>query len=156
MRLSCRPASKECEDETRIADVTSKRILKEPMRKRKRRTLKLPAFVIAALKAHRDAMAKEPHHSPFCFVTKTGNHISKSNLTRQVFRPILKVAKLARVKFHALRHSHASALPHEGASIKAVSQRLGHPTVELTLRVYFHLLPDADDSLAGLTDKLFS
>jgi integrase len=57
------------------------------------------------------------------------------------------------VKFHALRNSHASALLHEGASIKAVSQRLGHSTVELTLRVYFHLLPDADDSLA---DKLFS
>ncbi len=44
----------------------------------------------------------------------------------------------------------------KGAPVKAVSQRLGHSTVELTLRVYFHLLPDADDSLAGMTDKLFS
>jgi len=139
-----------------LADVKSKFILKEPKSKRSRRTLKLPTFVIAALKAHRDAMAKESHNSPFCFVTKAGTHISKSNLTRQVFRPILKAAKLARVKFHALRHSHASALLHEGASIKAVSQRLGHSTVELTLRVYFHLLPDADDSLAGMTDKLFA
>jgi integrase len=110
-------------------------------------------FVFPAL---REQLAKEPHHSPFCFVTKTGNHISKSNLTRQVFRPFLKPAKLARVKFHALRHSHLSALPHEGASIKAVGQRLGHSTVELTLRVYLHLLPNADDSLAGMTDKLFT
>ncbi len=38
----------------------------------------------------------------------------------------------------------------------SVSQRLGHSTVELTLRGYFHLLPDADDSLAGMTDELFS
>ena len=68
----------------------------------------------------------------------------------------VKTAKLARVKFHALRYSHASALLQDGASIKAVSQRLGHSTVELTLRVYFHWLPDADDSLAGMTDKLFS
>ena len=49
------------------------------------------------------------------------------------------------MKFHALRYSHASALLHEGASINAVSQRLGHSTVELTLRVSFHLLPDADE-----------
>ncbi len=139
-----------------LADVKSKFILKEPKSKRSRRTIKLPAFVLEALAAHRKAMAKESHRSPFCFVTKTGNHINKSNLTRQVLRPILKVAKLARVKFHALRHSHASALLQDGASIKAVSQRLGHSTVELTLRVYFHLLPDADDSLAGMTDKLFS
>jgi integrase len=128
---------------------------KEPKSKQSRRTIKLPDFVITALKAHKKAMTKEGHHSPFCFTTKTGKHISKSNLTRQVFRVILKAAKLPRVKFHALRHSHASMLLHDGASIKAVSQRLGHSTVELTLRVYFHLLPDADDSLAGMTEKLF-
>ena len=100
-------------------------------------------------------MEKEGHGSPFCFVTKNGKHIGKSNLTRQVFHQILKTAKLKHVKFHALRHSHASALLQEGASIKAVSQRLGHSTVELTLRVYFHLLPDADESLAGMTEELF-
>lgn len=139
-----------------LAEVQSKFILKEPKSKRSRRTIKLPAFVIEALREHQKAMEKEGHGSPFCFVTKNGSHIGKSNLTRQVFHPILKTAKLKHVKFHALRHSHASALLQEGASIKAVSQRLGHSTVELTLRVYFHLLPDADDSLAGMTDKLFT
>jgi len=54
------------------------------------------------------------------------------------------------------RHCHASALLDVGAPIKAVSQGLGHSTVELTLRVYFHVLPDAGDSLAGMTDKLIS
>ena len=98
----------------------------------------------------------EMYGSEFCFVTKANTHIGRSNLVRQVFHPILKVAKLPRVKFHALRHSHASALLQEGASIKAVSQRLGHSTVELTLRVYFHLLLDADDSLAEITNKLMS
>lgn len=138
-----------------LAEVKAKFILKEPKSKRSRRTLKVPAFVTAALHAHRTAMQKEGHGSEFCFVTKTGRNIGKSNLTRQVFRPILKSAGLRQVKFHALRHSHASALLQDGASIKAVSQRLGHSTVELTLRVYFHLLPDADEALAGRADRLF-
>lgn len=138
-----------------LAEVKAKFILKEPKSKRSRRTLKVPAFVIVALHAHRSAMQKEGHGSEFCFVTKTGKNIGKSNLTRQVFRPILKAAGLRQTKFHALRHSHASALLQDGASIKAVSQRLGHSTVELTLRVYFHLLPDADEALAGRADRLF-
>ena len=139
-----------------LAEVKSVFILKEPKRKRSRRTFKLPAFVVESLKEHQAAMAKKSHGSAFCFVTKNGNHIGKSSLTRQVFKPILKAAKLPQVKFHSLRHSHASALLQDGTSIKAVSQRLGHSTVELTLRVYFHLLPDADESLAALTDKLFA
>lgn len=138
-----------------LAEVKAKFILKEPKSKRSRRTLKVPAFVIAALHAHRAAMQKEGHGSEFCFVTKTGRNIGKSDPTRQVFRPTPKAAELRLVKFHALRHSHASALPQDGASIKAVSQRLGHSTVELTLRVYFHLPPDADEALACRADRLF-
>jgi integrase len=131
-------------------------VLKEPKSQRSRRTIRLPAFVLDALNAHRQAMLKERHGSPFVFTTKTGKHISKSNLTRQVFRPILARAGLSQVKFHSLRHSHASALLRDGASIKAVSQRLGHSTVELTLRVYCHLLSDADGALAGQAERLFS
>lgn len=139
-----------------LAQVRGKFYLKEPKSKRSRRTIRLPAFAMNALREHRQMMAVEGHNSPYVFTTKNGSFIGKSNVIRQVFRPILKSAKLPQVKFHALRHTHASALLRDGASIKAVSQRLGHSTVELTLRVYFHLLPDADDSLAGQAEKLFS
>jgi integrase len=129
-------------------------ILKEPKSKQSRRTLKLPELVLSSLRDHRSKMEAEGHGSEFCFVTKLGTHIGKSNLTRQVFHPALKVAKLPKIKFHALRHSSASMLLNNGASIKAVSRRLGHSSVELTLRVYSHLLPDADDVLAAQVDKL--
>jgi len=56
---------------------------------------------------------------------------------------------LPQEKSHALLHIHVSALHQDGASIKAVIQRLGHSTVDLTLRAYFHCLPDADEALAG-------
>lgn len=99
-------------------------------------------------------MQKEGLNSPFVFMTKKGTHITKTNLTRQVFRPALKAAKLKQIRFHDLRHSHASMLLNAGASIKAVSHRLGHSSVELTLRTYTHCLPDADDTLAAQTNGL--
>ncbi len=137
-----------------LAEVKGEFILKEPKSKRSRRTVKLPACVVQALRNHRTAMEKEGHGSPFVFVTKKGTHITKTNLTRQVLRPALRKAGLKRVRFHDLRHSHASMLLNAGASIKAVSHRLGHSSVELTLRTYTHCLPDADDTLAAQTNGL--
>src|SRR5262249_36361956 len=46
------------------------------------------------------------------------------------------------VRFHDLRHTHASGLIADNCSIKAVSRRLGHADVTITLRVYAHLMPD--------------
>jgi integrase len=48
---------------------------------------------------------------------------------------------------HDLRHTHASLLLRGSGSLKAVSRRLGHSDVAFTLRVYVHLLPDADEQL---------
>lgn len=46
---------------------------------------------------------------------------------------------------HALRHFYASVLIDAGASIKAVSEYLGHSDPGLTLRVYAHLMPDSQE-----------
>jgi integrase len=59
------------------------------------------------------------------------------------------------IRFHDLRHTHASALVASGSSIKAVSRRLGHADVSITLRVYAHLMPDDDEKLACQTGALF-
>jgi integrase len=155
-----------------LAQVKGKFILKEPKSKRSRRVIKLPAFVLDALHQHRQKMLIEENISKPVFCTKTGQYLGKSNLIRQVFKPIIKNANekalgeakktqssptlLPDIRFHDLRHTHASILLAHGESIKAVSQRLGHSTVELTLRVYYHLLPGADDALADRLQKLLA
>lgn len=131
-------------------------VLKEPKSRQSKRTIKLPAFAVDALREHRARAAAEGHGSPFVFTTRTGQFIGRSNLTRQVFRPALRAAGLPQIRVHDLRHTHASALLNGGASIKAVSHRLGHSSVELTLRVYAHVLPDADETLAGQAEALFA
>jgi len=44
------------------------------------------------------------------------------------------------VRFHDLRHTHASQLHNAGVPVKVVSERLGHATASITLDVYSHLL----------------
>jgi integrase-like protein len=52
------------------------------------------------------------------------------------------------VTFHALRHTHASQLIHEGVDIVTISKRLGHVKPDITLRIYAHMF-EKDDSKAA-------
>ena len=54
------------------------------------------------------------------------------------FRTILKNAKLPSVHFHALRHIFASNCIKLGFDVKALSEILGHSSVEITLNRYVH------------------
>jgi Phage integrase family len=47
----------------------------------------------------------------------------------------------ATLRFYDLRHTAASLLIREGASIKAVQKQLGHATASITLDAYGHLFP---------------
>lgn len=42
-------------------------------------------------------------------------------------------------KFHTLRHTHATSLLEKGATIKFVSERLGHSSATVTLKTYAHV-----------------
>jgi integrase len=50
--------------------------------------------------------------------------------------------------FHALRHSHASALIAAGLDVGAVSHRIGHASPAITLTVYAHLFQSKDAAAA--------
>lgn len=54
------------------------------------------------------------------------------------FRTILKNAKLPSVHFHALRHIFATNCIKLGFDVKALSEILGHSSVEITLNRYVH------------------
>jgi integrase len=55
---------------------------------------------------------------------------------------------------HDLRHTCASLLIREGASIKAVQHHLGHKSASITLDRYGHLFPEELDHLADRLDRL--
>lgn len=131
--------------------------LEPPKSNKSRRTIDLPRIALEALNEHRQKMLKEGRDVKAgpVFPTKTGNFITKSNLIRQIHKPLLVRANLVVSKFHALRHTHASTLLARGRSIKAVSERLGHSSPELTLRVYSHLLPGDGKETARILDQMY-
>lgn len=155
-----------------LAQLRGQFVLKEPKSKRSRRSVALPRFALDALRDHRAAMLKEGNIAAPVFCTRTGQFIGKSNLIGQVFKPAVRRANAAAaskaeaagvtpevlpdIRFHDLRHTHATTLLSKGHSLKAVSQRLGHANVELTLRVYAHVLPTDDQKLADSLDKMLA
>lgn len=64
-----------------------------------------------------------------------------------------KEANVKRIRIHDFRHSHASYLISQGINIVAVSRRLGHADVNMTLHTYTHLLKDKEDEIVQLLDK---
>ena len=65
----------------------------------------------------------------------------------------IKKANVKRIRIHDFRHSHATILISEGCNIVAVSKRLGHSDIEMTLKVYTHLLPRNEDEIIDKLEK---
>jgi integrase len=59
----------------------------------------------------------------------------------QLFDRHLARTDIPRIRFHDLRHTHASLLVAAGTSIKVVSERLGHAHPGFTMATYQHLIP---------------
>lgn len=57
------------------------------------------------------------------------------------------------ITFHDLRHQSASIMLNEREDVRVVSQRLGHSTINTTLNIYSHLLPNAQESAAAALDR---
>jgi integrase len=68
------------------------------------------------------------------------------------FVALIRRVDVPTVRFHDLRHTHATQLLREGVHPKVVSERLGHATVGITLDVYSHVLPGMQAEAASRTD----
>ena len=58
------------------------------------------------------------------------------------------------IPLHGLRHTYATLALSSGVNPRIVSARLGHATVALTLDVYSHVLPQADQEAADRIAEL--
>ena len=57
------------------------------------------------------------------------------------FAAFIRRSGLKHIRFHDLRHSHATQLLLQGVHPKIVSERLGHSNIGITLDTYSHVLP---------------
>lgn len=75
------------------------------------------------------------------------------NTIDKVFQYGIAQADLPQIRIHDLRHSHATYLICNGANIVAVSKRLGHSSIDITLETYTHLLKDTENQLISIIEK---
>ncbi|MCM3787891.1 site-specific integrase [Domibacillus indicus] len=88
--------------------------------------------------------------------TRKGKPINPRNLLR-TFNNLISKANLSQVRFHDLRHTHASLMLQQGENIKLISERLGHSSVKITLDTYSHVLPNMQQEASNrLANKLFN
>jgi integrase len=87
----------------------------------------------------------------FVCALEDGAPIRPNTLTIYWVRLLAKTT-LPRVRFHDLRHAHATHLLASGVHPKVASERLGHSKVGITLDLYSHVLPGMQADAAALVD----
>ncbi|SDH62067.1 Phage integrase family protein [Aneurinibacillus thermoaerophilus] len=58
------------------------------------------------------------------------------------FKKLLQKANVPPIRFHDLRHTHATIMLKLGEHPKIVSERLGHSSIQMTLNTYSHVTLD--------------
>jgi integrase len=61
---------------------------------------------------------------------------------------------LKKIRFHDLRHTHATILVENKANIKAVQERLGHSSIKTTLDTYTHVTNKAAKETSAILSDL--
>jgi integrase len=125
--------------------------VKTPKTAAGRRTISLPAIVVAALGAHRRAQLEmrlvlglgKPSDDALVFPGMDGGPQSPRAFSQRWLRTVRRL-KLPKVTWHGLRHLSASVLLRHGVDIATVSRRLGHSRVDTTARIYAHAITKDD------------
>jgi len=135
-------------------------VIGEPKTEAGRRTITLPASAVGALRRQR---ARQAEHrlraggswpeTNLVFATPKGAPLFRSTVCRALFVTCKRLGVPA-LSPHGLRHLSASLLLSHGMPVTAVSARLGHSKVSVTLDVYSHLVGGEDREAAGILGKV--
>lgn len=141
---------------------TGKRALGPLKTPASRRTLAMPAVLVARLRAHRTAQKEDQlkaggdwvgNTKQLVFTTPVGT-LLMPDAARDVLAACVKAAGLPPMRFHALRHTAATWLLAEGVPLFDVSRVLGHSSINLTADLYGHLVPDMTAGAAQRMDGI--
>jgi integrase len=99
-------------------------------------------------------LARVPNELGLVFPTPGRAVWRKDNFMARVFRPAVRRAELAPLRFHDLRHTYAALMVAAGAHPKLLQAQLGHTSINVTLNTYGHLFPDAFAEVGSALDRL--
>lgn len=133
-----------------LSEVSGQLELTDPKTKASRRVVALPQFLIDELAVHVERFSGG---SEFLFTGSSGGMLRRTNFRRRVWLPAVRAVGVEGLRFHDLRHVHATLLITSGAPIVVVQHRLGHSRPSITLDRYSHLFDGVDDAVAERLDQ---
>jgi integrase len=140
------------------AEQTHAGVRYKPPKSGRARTVAMGATVAAELRAHRLAQVQvllsigvRLSEDTFVVAQADGSPVQPNTLTHNWVIECARIG-LPRIRFHDMRHTHATHLLASGVHPKVASERLGHSKVGLTLDTYSHVLPNMQADAAALVD----
>jgi integrase len=128
----------------------SEPVLAPPKTEASVRTVPLPAVVSSELA---ELLARfEPGPDQLIFTNDRGLPVRRNRLSDQ-WRSWSSAAGVVGRRFHDLRHTYASMLIAEGASVKLVQELMGHASASTTLDTYGHLFPDSAEQARAAVER---
>lgn len=134
--------------------VKDRYLLHEPKTKSSIRTIYMDDDITRVLKKQRVKQnleklkagnVYEDHN--LVFAQETGNYVFPTAVNA-LFLRYIRQSGIPRIRFHDLRHTHATILLSMGVNPKIVAERLGHSSVQITLDTYSHVLPSMKKDLS--------
>lgn len=148
-------------------------VLKEPKTAKSRRNIPIPGDLVTELKkvshqhkANRLAFGAGYDQRGFVCAWEDGRPLEPVWVGKE-WRSIIKDDKQRSekkktdrhipdgVRFHDLRHTHATILLSQGVNLKIVQERLGHESIATTGDIYSHVTPDMQMQAVNVLDEVF-
>jgi integrase len=124
------------------------------------RTVALSARVVNELRNRRAQQAQELQmlgipltDDAFVVAQADGRPLQPASITHQWHLLLSKHKALPRIRFHDLRHAHATHMLSSGVHPKIASERLGHSKVGITMDLYSHVMPGMQEDAAARVDR---
>jgi len=132
----------------------------KPPKTDRTRAIILPDYVISEFMAWKEQQATElaelkikQNEDTLVCCRFDGTPMWPTSVTHEFIKAIRKLPELPRVRFHDLRHSHATQLLLAGIHPKIAQERLGHSTITTTLDLYSHVSTTMQDDAATKIDE---
>lgn len=136
--------------------VNGENILKETKTKGSRRLIAIPQVIVTELekqrlwqKENKLFFGQEYELNTFVNTWEDGKPVLTDYVCK-AFAKFVKNNNLPKIRFHDLRHTHATELLKAEVNPKIVSERLGHSNIRITLDTYSHVIPSLQKEAAEI------
>jgi integrase len=100
-------------------------------------------------------LKSKPNDKNLVFANEVGNYLDARNVLQRFLYPCLAKAKVKKVKWHELRHTHISLLLSQNVTPQVIQKQAGHSTIATTMDVYGHIMPSVYNSSIDELDNAF-